>query len=73
MAMMDDEDFSRTQDFSTDQTLDILLMLLKSAGADRNIWNDDGKQAWHLTQEYPPGHRNENSTFVQRAIRLEML
>ena len=73
MAMMDDEDFSRTQDFSTDQTLDILLMLLKSAGADRNIWNHDGLQAWHLSMEYPPGHQNENSTFAQTAIRLEML
>jgi hypothetical protein len=73
MAMMDDEDFSRTADFSTDQTLDILLMLLKSAGADRNIWNHDGLQAWHLSMEYPPGHQNENSTFAQTAIRLEML
>jgi hypothetical protein len=76
MAMMDDEDFCFEEEElwnSTDQRLDHLLNLLKSAGADRNIWNDDGKQAWHLTQEYPPGHRNENCTFVQRAIRLEML
>jgi hypothetical protein len=73
---MDDEDFCFEEEElwnSTDQRLDHLLNLLKSAGADRNIWNRDGLQAWHLTQEYPPGHQNENSTFAQRAIRLEML
>ena len=76
MAMMDDEDFCFEEEElwnSTDQRLDHLLNLLKSAGADRTIWNHDGFQAWHLTQEYPPGHRNENSTFAQTAIRLEML
>ena len=76
MAMMDDEDFCYEEEElwnSTDQRLDHLLNLLKSAGADRNIWNYDGLQAWHLTQEYPPGHKNENSTFVQRVARLEML